>query len=95
MHITINAEVVEVKFDPVEMTIKVLITSKKDLEDLANEEGKAVHAVVYAMTDHAKGMVLERIRDATNPVVVLEGEKDALGVKTMGSRSQHGMSRWP
>jgi hypothetical protein len=100
MNTTITIEEVEPEFKPVKVTVTVLLTSKEELQDLANEEGKVIHGIVYGITDRAKGMILERIRDAANPPVVLAEEKDlgfhlggravpdkdVLVVKTMGSR---------
>lgn len=86
MHITTEIEEVEPAFKPMKVTVTVLLTSKEELQGLANEDGKAVHAIVYSVTDRAKDVMLKRIRDVAQPPVVLAEEKDALGVKTMGSQ---------
>jgi hypothetical protein len=90
MNTTITIEEVEPEFKPVKVTVTVLLTSKEELQDLANEEGKVIHGIVYGITDRAKGMILERIRDASNPSFHVDGQavpdKDVLAVKTMGSQ---------
>lgn len=69
MNVTVEIEEVEPEFRPVKVTVTVLLTSKEELQGLANEDGKVIHAIVYSVTDHAKGMMLERIRDVAQPPV--------------------------